>query len=151
MEMRRAHPGWGPRTIGYYLEREGVVPVPCRSSIYRCLVRHHLIDPQQRGKRRSDYKRWERARSMELWQMDVMGGVYLVDGSELKVVTGIDDHSRFCISAKVVRSLELAEVLDVRLVPDYSDRMTSCDRRLGIGPEVFETTRTLDTMRSGSG
>jgi len=43
---------------------------------------------------------------MELWQMDVMGGVFLTDGSELKVVTGIDDHSRFCISAKVVRDSE---------------------------------------------
>jgi hypothetical protein len=31
---------------------------------------------------------------MELWQMDVMGGVHLSDGSEVKVVTGIDDHSR---------------------------------------------------------
>jgi hypothetical protein len=32
---------------------------------------------------------------MELWQMDVMGGVHLADGGEVKVVTGIDDHSRF--------------------------------------------------------
>lgn len=39
---------------------------------------------------------------MELWQMDVMGGVVLEDGTELKVVTGLDDHSRFCISAKLV-------------------------------------------------
>ena len=27
VEMRRAHRGWGPRKIGYYLEREGVNPV----------------------------------------------------------------------------------------------------------------------------
>jgi hypothetical protein len=26
---------------------------------------------------------------MELWQMDVMGGVLLEDGSECKVITGI--------------------------------------------------------------
>jgi transposase-like protein len=25
VEMRRAHPGWGPRTILFWLEREGVV------------------------------------------------------------------------------------------------------------------------------
>jgi len=31
---------------------------------------------------------------MQLWQMDVMGGVALSDGTELKVVTGVDDHSR---------------------------------------------------------
>jgi hypothetical protein len=30
---------------------------------------------------------------MELWQLDIMGGVYLSDGTELKLVSGIDDHS----------------------------------------------------------
>jgi transposase InsO family protein len=39
---------------------------------------------------------------MELWQMDVMGRVFLADGAEVKVVTGIDDHARFIVSAKVV-------------------------------------------------
>ena len=112
VEMRRAHPGWGPRTIGYHLEREGVAPVPSRSSIYRTLIRHGLIDPQQRRKRRSDYRRWERSRSMELWQMDIMGGVRLVDGSDLKLVTGIDDHSRFCVSAKAVRRATARPVCD---------------------------------------
>ena len=31
--------------------------------------------------------------------MDVMGGVELDEGNELKVVTGVDDHSRFCVAA----------------------------------------------------
>jgi hypothetical protein len=30
---------------------------------------------------------------MELWQFDVVGGIYLADGSELKCFTGVDDHS----------------------------------------------------------
>jgi hypothetical protein len=34
--------------------------------------------------------------------MDALGGVRLGDGSEAKIVTGIDDHSRFCVSALVV-------------------------------------------------
>jgi hypothetical protein len=68
--------------------------LPGRSSIYRCLVRHGLITPEARKRKRSDYKRWERARAMELWQMDIVGGVRLVDGAEAKVVTGVDDHSR---------------------------------------------------------
>jgi hypothetical protein len=100
--LRGAHPGWGPRTIGHRLRRDGVEPVPGRSSIYRCLVRHGLIDPQARRKRRSDYKRWERSRAMELWQMDIVGGVILAGGGEAKIVTGVDDHSRFCVSAYVV-------------------------------------------------
>ena len=102
VELRRAHPGWGPRSIGHRLAREGVEPVPGRSSIYLCLLRHGLIDPHARRKRRSDYKRWERSRAMELWQMDIVGGVMLTGGREAKIVTGVDDHSRFCVSAYVV-------------------------------------------------
>jgi transposase InsO family protein len=39
---------------------------------------------------------------MERWQVDVMGGVVLEDGTECKVITGIDDHSRFCVIATLV-------------------------------------------------
>src|SRR5947209_15673448 len=88
--LRQAHPGWGPRTILAKLRRQMDEP-PSRSAIYRCLVRHRLISPKPRRRRPSDYRRWERSRPMELWQMDVMGGVVLDDGSELKAITGIDD------------------------------------------------------------
>jgi transposase InsO family protein len=102
VELRLLHPAWGPRTIAHYLAREEISPVPGRSSIHRCLVRHRLIDPQKRRRKREDYRRWERERAMELWQMDVMGGVRLTDGRELKLVSGIDDHSRYCVSARLV-------------------------------------------------
>jgi transposase InsO family protein len=98
-EMRREHPGWGPRRIEHQLAKAGVNPVPARSSIYRCLKRHGLVELRRRRKRRDEYRRWERDRPMQLWQMDVMGGVLLDDGSELKVLTGVDDHSRFCVAA----------------------------------------------------
>jgi hypothetical protein len=39
---------------------------------------------------------------MELWQLDVMVRVFLADGTELKVATGIDDHSRFCVVARLM-------------------------------------------------
>lgn len=99
--LRRAHPGWGPRTILNRLRRELEEP-PSRSAIYRALVRHGLIEPKKRRRRREDYRRWERSRSMELWQMDVMGEVFLRDSTKLSVVTGIDDHSRFCVCAHLV-------------------------------------------------
>jgi transposase InsO family protein len=102
VELRREHPGWGPRTLEHRIRNEGFEPVPGRTSIYRCLVRHGLITPEARKRKRADYKRWERSQSMELWQMDIVGGVRLVDGSEAKIVTGVDDHSRFCVSAFVV-------------------------------------------------
>ena len=86
VEMRREHPGWGSRTVLHWLEREGWVPLPGRTSVDGCLVRHGLITPNARRRKRSDDKRWERFRSMELWQMDIVGGVRIVDGSEAKIV-----------------------------------------------------------------
>jgi transposase len=101
-ELRREHPGWGPRRIGHQLARSGSKAVPSRSAIYRCLRRHRLIELRRRRKRRDEFRRWERERPMQLWQMDVMGGVELEDGTELKLVTGVDDHSRFCVAAGLV-------------------------------------------------
>ena len=100
--LRREHPGWGPSRIRWQLERECVVPLPGRSAVYRALVRHGLVEARKRRRRREDYRRWERGRAMELWQMDVMGRVHLADGVEVKVVTGIDDHSRFIVCAQIV-------------------------------------------------
>src|SRR3990172_13362311 len=62
VEMRRQHPGWGPRTILRRLVRADVTPLPSRSAIYRALVRHQLVDPKARRRRPSDYKRRERPR-----------------------------------------------------------------------------------------
>jgi transposase InsO family protein len=101
-ELRREHPGWGPRRIEHQLGRADIEPVPSRSAIYRCLKRHGLIELRRRRKRRDEFRRWQRERPMQLWQMDVMGGVLLDDDSELKVVTGVDDHSRFCVAAGLV-------------------------------------------------
>jgi len=114
VEMRRSHPGWGPRTILNKLRRELEHP-PSRAAIYRRLVRHRLIQPKPRRRRRDDYKRWERARSMELWQIDVMGNVRLASGLQLSVVTGVDDHSRFCVIAKVVARATARPVCDALL------------------------------------
>jgi len=100
--LRRAHPAWGPSRIRWQLERAGTGPVPGRSSISRALVRHGLVGAKKRKRRREDYRRWERGRAVELWQMDVVGRVHLADGLEVKVVTGLDGHSRFIVSAKVV-------------------------------------------------
>ncbi|PRX43005.1 transposase InsO family protein, partial [Nonomuraea fuscirosea] len=101
-ELRRAHPRWGPRTLLWELGRRGVEPLPSRASIYRALVRNSLVDPVARRRKREDYRRWERPGPMQLWQMDIMGGLLLADGSEAKLITGVDDHSRFCVIASVV-------------------------------------------------
>jgi transposase InsO family protein len=124
-EMRRAHPRWGPVTILYWLAKKGTSPLPSRTTVYRVLVRNNLITPISRKRKRNSYVRWQRDVSMELWQLDFIKGVFLADGTECKVLTGLDDHSRFCVIAKVVRratgrqvSLAFAQALSTYGLPD---------------------------------
>ena len=103
VELRLHHRRWGKVRLLHQLEREGTGPLPSLSGIYRALVRHDLIEPKEQRKKLPTYKRWERAHPpMELWQMDVVGGVLLEDGTECKILSGIDDHSRFCVSAGIM-------------------------------------------------
>ncbi|MGW2788215.1 IS481 family transposase [Streptomyces populi] len=151
-ELRRKHPRWGPRRIAHVLERSGAVsPVPSRMTVYRILVRHGLVEPGVRRRKRSDYKRWQRDRPMQLWQMDIVGGVMLVDAvtgelTEAKVVTGVDDHSRYCVIASVVeratgRAVCAAFVRALRAfgVPEevLTDNGKQFTDRFGHGGEVL--------------
>jgi transposase len=91
-EMRREHPRWGPRRIAFELGRDGCPgKVPARMTVDRILVRHGLIAAKKRKQGRDNYMRWERPEPMQLWQMDIVGGVFLTTGVELKVVTAVDD------------------------------------------------------------
>jgi hypothetical protein len=49
---------------------------------------------------------------MELWQLDVVSGFLLADGSNAKALTGIDDHSRFCVSARLMARERTQSVCD---------------------------------------
>jgi len=102
LETRRSHRYWGARRLALELARKGVDPAPSESAVYRCLVRAAAIDPVKRHRRKETWKRWERSEPMELWQMDTVGGFLLADGTAAKALTGIDDHSRFCVSAKLM-------------------------------------------------
>ena len=131
------HAGWSTSS-----SRNGVVPVPSRMSVYRVLVRHGLIEPKSRRRHRRDYRRWERDEPMALWQMDIVGGVFLVDGREAKVVTGVDDHSRFCVIAAVVpRATGRAVCLA------FAEAM----RRWGVPEEVLTDNGKQFTDRFGKG
>ena len=138
--IRRAHEAWGADRIGYQLAKDAVVPMPGRTSIYRALVRNGLVVPGQRKRRRADYRRWERARPMELWQMDVVGGFHLADGTELKAVSGIDDSSRFGISAKLVRRATAGPVCEALL---------AALRRHGVPDQILTDNGKVFTGRFG--
>ena len=140
VQLRRENPGWGPRTLLFGLEARGVVPLPGRSSVYRCLVRHGLIQPQARRRKRSDYRRWERSRAMELWQMDVVGGVMLTGGSKASIVSGLDDHSRFVVSAHVVERATSRPTCDA---------LSKAMRAWGVPDQVLTDNAKVFTGRFG--
>jgi transposase InsO family protein len=97
-ELWRGHPKWGPRRLVFEMGRRGYGQVT-RSTVYRTLVRNGLVEAKWRRRRRKDYRRWERGTAMELWQLDVTASAFVTGGTEVKIVTGIDDHSRFCVLA----------------------------------------------------
>jgi transposase InsO family protein len=145
-EMRRDHPRWGPVRLVHELAKAGISPVPSRMSAYRTLVRHGLIEPGARKQRKDIYQRWEREAPMALWQLDIVGGAFLADGTEAKIVTGLDDHSRYCVICQVVaratgRAVCLAFAAALREfgVPEevLTDNGKQFTDRFGKGGEVL--------------
>lgn len=124
------------------LAREGVGPLPSRSGIYRLLKRHDQIDVHARRKRDRKFKRWERGTAMELWQMDVVGGILLADGTELKALTGIDDHSRFIVCAGLMVRANSRSVCS-----HFADAM----RTYGVPQELLTDNGKVFTGRFGRG
>jgi transposase InsO family protein len=108
-ELRRSHPRWGALRIVHELMR-GPTPserLPSRATVHRILVRHGLVIARSRRRKRSEYVRWQRPAAMQLWQLDIVFGPRLVDVAtgelrEARIVTGVDDHSRYCVLARVV-------------------------------------------------
>jgi transposase InsO family protein len=136
-ELRRAHLKWGPKRLVFEMDRRGHGTVT-RSTVYRVLVRNGLIEPRSRRRRRQDYKRWERPVAMQLWQLDVTASAFLADGREVKIVTGIDDHSRYCVIAKAVLRATARPVCQA-----FLDAMSI----YGVPEEVLSDNGTVFTGR----
>jgi transposase InsO family protein len=126
-QMRREHPRWGARRITYELGFQDQGPVPGRATVHRVLARNGLVAAQVQEHKRV-YKRWQREAPMHLRQLDLVGGVPLADGRECKMVTGIDDHSRFVVIAAVVA---------VRSGRAVCAAFTAAMRRYGVPFEVL--------------
>jgi transposase InsO family protein len=152
-ELRRAHPRWGALRILHELMRASAAmePLPSRSTVNRILLRHGLVIARARRRKRSDYVRWQRPAPMALWQLDIVFGPRLVDVAtgelrEARIVTGVDDHSRFCVIARVVERttgravcLAFSEALGRFGAPEevLTDNGKQFTDRFGRGGEVL--------------
>ena len=126
-ELRRAHPRWGARRIAYEIAQVDPATAPSRAAVHRVLERNGLIRHQKQQHRRK-YKRWQRETPMHLWPLDLVGGIYLADGRECKMLTGIDDHSRFVV---------IAAVLAVPSGRAVADAFVRAMRTYGVPAEVL--------------
>jgi transposase InsO family protein len=152
-ELRRAHPKWGALRILHELMRgpAAPAPLPSRSTVNRILARHGLIAGRPRRRKASDYVRWQRPAAMQLWQLDIIYGPRLLDTTtgelrEGRIVTGVDDHSRYCVLARVIERatgravcLAFSEALERYGAPEevLTDNGKQFTDRFGRGGEVL--------------
>src|ERR1019366_8353486 len=67
---------------------------------------------------------------------------YLADGTEVKVVTGVDDHSRFCVCARIVARATAKPI---------GDALTFALKRHGAPNEILTDNGKVFTARFGLG
>jgi transposase len=83
-EMRREHPRWGSRRIRLELLRKPLpwqeeIAVPSERTIDRILIRQGLLRQRPRKRPKESFKRFVRPGPMQLWGIDIVGGIQLVD------------------------------------------------------------------------
>ena len=74
--------------------------------------------------------------------MDVVGRIHLADGTELHAVTGIDDHSRFCVCARLVARATARPVCDA---------LAWAMRTHGVPDQILTDNGKVFTARFGKG
>ncbi len=96
LDVRKANPAWGGKTIRTVLENEGYLDLPCVKTCNNILKRNNCISPEA-SLAATAYIRFEREHCNELWQTDFKGDFPLGDGSRCYPLDILDDHSRFAI------------------------------------------------------
>ena len=102
LELRRWKPYWGPRSLVLELARRQVAPVPSESAVYRCLARSGAHRSQPAPPPAAELEALG-ARPADGAVADGRGGrLLLAGGTTARALTGVDDHSRFCVSARLM-------------------------------------------------
>ncbi len=125
LAVRERHPQWGGRKIARRLRDMGAADVPAPSTVTEILRRHEKLDPAECA-RHQPFRRFERARPNELWQMDFKGH-FATDGGRCHPLTVLDDHCRYALG---VRACGDERDVTVR------EQLTGLFRRYGL-PEAM--------------
>lgn len=112
IELRRAHPRWGPKKLAALLKREGKLEVPSVRTVARILER--AGEPRARRRSRivsvpSAAPRVSAETPNELWTVDFKGWWKTLDGRRAEPLTVRDAASRFVLCAHLVRGTRTTE------------------------------------------
>jgi transposase InsO family protein len=98
----------GAETIHWHLSEGGFTP-PSVASIYRLLKRRGFITPEPRKRPRASYIRFEASLPNECWQTD-MTHWHFSDGTEIEILTFLDDYSRRVLACDVFWTVKANDV-----------------------------------------
>ena len=105
LQLRRqlAHDGLdaGADTIVWHLQHHHQIRVS-RATVYRIVRRHDLVVAEPAKKPRSSYIRFQAEQPNETWQADFTHH-RLADGTDIEILTWLDDHSRYALSVTAHR------------------------------------------------
>jgi len=99
----------GAHTIAVHLERRhGACPAP--STIWRVLSRRGFVTPQPQKRPKSSFVRFEADQPNERWQADITHWA-LEGGTDVEILNGLDDHSRFLVASDARMVFKAADVV----------------------------------------
>ena len=104
----RGHDG-GPHTIAWHLEHHHDLVVS-PATISRVLTRAGLVTPEPKKRPRTSYLCFEADQPNETWQSDFTH-YPLADGTDVEILTFLDDHSRYALAITAHRPVTGADVL----------------------------------------
>ncbi len=100
----------GADTIGWHLQHHHQLTVS-RATIYRTIRRAGLVTAEPRKKPKSSYIRFQAEQPNETWQADFTHH-RLADGTDIEILSWLDDHSRYALSVTAHRPVTGPVVVD---------------------------------------
>jgi len=91
----------GADTIAWHLQHHHQTQLS-RATIYRILRRADLIAPEPAKRPKASYIRFQAEQPNETWQADFTHH-RLADGTDIEILTWLDDHSRYALSVTAHR------------------------------------------------
>jgi len=86
----------GPHTIAWHLDHHHQITVSA-ATVSRYLTRQGLVVPEPKKRPRSSYLRFAAELPNQRWQSDFIHH-HLAGGTEVEIVSWLDDHSRYALS-----------------------------------------------------